>query len=142
MEQQLPAGTLKHSGIIRGANQELTKAWIFLQRKELQLRLPLQELFFTKEASPWAENVVVVIGPKWRLHYYAHLKNYNISFFDWLSKGEKLGEVGTTGNAKGNSPHLHYSMITLIPYPWRIDSDHQGWKKMFYLDPSKYFDDQ
>ncbi|HEB59025.1 MAG TPA: M23 family peptidase, partial [Gammaproteobacteria bacterium] len=30
----------------------------------------------------------------------------------------------------------HYSILTLIPYPWRWDASPQGWKKMFYLDPS------
>jgi murein DD-endopeptidase MepM/ murein hydrolase activator NlpD len=80
-------------------------------------------------------NVVLVLGPKWRLHYYAHLKEIKTSVFSYLSSGEMLGSVGTTGNAKGKAPHLHYSIITIVPYLWRIDFDHQGWKKMFYLDP-------
>jgi murein DD-endopeptidase MepM/ murein hydrolase activator NlpD len=81
-------------------------------------------------------NVVLVLGPKWRLHYYAHLKKANVHFFSLLSTSEQLGEVGTTGNAAGKPPHLHYSLITVIPFPWRIDSTIQGWKKMFYLDPA------
>jgi murein DD-endopeptidase MepM/ murein hydrolase activator NlpD len=82
--------------------------------------------------------VVLIIGPKWRLHYYAHLRAIDTRLFSWTSKGEKIGAVGTTGNAKGKSPHLHYSIVTLIPYPWRIDGDKQGWKKMFYLNPITY----
>jgi len=84
-------------------------------------------------------NVLLVLGPKWRLHYYAHLKNFSTYKFSFVSKGEKIGQVGTTGNAKGKPPHLHYSYLTLIPYPWRIDFTHQGWKKMFYLNPQDYF---
>lgn len=84
-------------------------------------------------------NVIVVLGPKWRIHYYAHLKSFSTHLFAFVSRGEKIAEVGTTGNAQGKSPHLHYSFATLIPYLWRIDSDHQGWKKMFYLNPTEHF---
>lgn len=84
-------------------------------------------------------NVLLILGPKWRLHYYAHMKMFNTKMFSYVSCGNKIGEVGTTGNAKGKSPHLHYSYITLIPYLWRIDFNHQGWKKMFYLNPEDYF---
>jgi peptidoglycan LD-endopeptidase LytH len=82
--------------------------------------------------------VVLILGPKWRLHYYAHLKDIDTGVISWSSKGEKIGTVGTTGNAAGKPPHLHYSIMTLIPYPWRIDGDNQGWKKMFYLNPTDY----
>jgi ABC-type polysaccharide/polyol phosphate export permease len=36
---------------------------------------------------------------------------------------------------------LHYSIVTIFPYVWRIDSDRQGWKKMFYLNPIAYLDE-
>lgn len=84
-------------------------------------------------------NVILVLGPKWRIHYYAHLKTTGKSFFSWVSRSEKIATVGTTGNAFGKQPHLHYAIATLIPYPWRIDKDIQGWKKMFYLNPMDYF---
>ena len=83
-------------------------------------------------------NIILVLGPKWRLHYYAHLKEINISTFSWASKGEIIGKVGTTGNAKGKPAHLHYSMYSLLPYFWRMDKSPQGWKKMFFLNPIKY----
>jgi murein DD-endopeptidase MepM/ murein hydrolase activator NlpD len=85
-------------------------------------------------------NVLAVLGPKWRVHYYAHLKSFNTHVLAYVSRGEKIAEVGTTGNAKGKPPHLHYSLITIIPYLWRIDTDHQGWKKMIYLNPAEHFD--
>lgn len=81
-------------------------------------------------------NVLVVLGPKWRVHYYAHLQTQVASTLDFVSSGELIGTVGTTGNAQGKAPHLHYSIVTVLPYFWRIDGDHQGWKKMFYLDPT------
>jgi len=84
-------------------------------------------------------NVVLILGPKWRLHYYAHLDEISVSKFALVSKETEIGTVGDSGNAKGKPPHLHYSIATILPYPWRIDSDKQGWKKMFYLNPIDYF---
>lgn len=86
-------------------------------------------------------NIVLVLGPKWRLHYYAHLKEIKTSAFSWASRGEIIATVGTSGNAKGKEPHLHYSIVTLIPYIWNVDTDHQGWKKMFYLNPIDYLNE-
>lgn len=82
--------------------------------------------------------VVVVLGPKWRFHYYAHLKDIHIQSFSIVRSGESIGTVGTTGNAKGKPPHLHYSIFTIAPYPWRIDGAIQGWMKMFFLNPIDY----
>lgn len=82
-------------------------------------------------------NAVIVLGPKWRCHYYAHLRDYRTHFLAFVHSGETIGYVGTTGNAAGKSPHLHYSISTLIPYPWRWDNSRQGWKKMFYLNPDQ-----
>lgn len=81
-------------------------------------------------------NVVLVLGPGWKVHYYAHLRERKAGVLDFVSSGETIGSVGTTGNAAGKAPHLHYSILTLVPYVWQIDSDHQGWKKMFYIDPT------
>lgn len=85
-------------------------------------------------------NVVFTLGPKWRIHYYAHLASIDDSS-RWLVKsGDVLGTLGDTGNAKGKPAHLHYSIVSLLPLPWLIDDSTQGYKKAFYLDPSDYFD--
>jgi murein DD-endopeptidase MepM/ murein hydrolase activator NlpD len=81
---------------------------------------------------------IMILGPKWRVHYYAHLKEVKTSTLSFVNKKSIIGLVGTSGNAKGKSPHLHYSIITMVPYLWRIDFDKQGWKKMFYLNPISY----
>ena len=78
--------------------------------------------------------VVLILGPKWRLHYYAHLDSITTTNFS-LVYHSPIGTVGNSGNASGKAPHLHYSIVTLIPYIWRVDGDKQGWKKMFYLNP-------
>lgn len=85
-------------------------------------------------------NVVVILGPKWRLHYYAHLNELKTAPFSVVSQKSAIGTVGTTGNAIGKAPHLHYSIVTIFPYIWRIDNDRQGWKKMFFLNPISYFE--
>jgi peptidoglycan LD-endopeptidase LytH len=82
--------------------------------------------------------VVLVLGPKWRLHYYAHLNSINSSVFSLVKSGETIATLGATGNAKGKPPHLHYSIIRMIPLPWMIDRSTQGYKKAFFVDPGKY----
>ena len=84
-------------------------------------------------------NVVLILGPNRRLHYYAHIKEIKTKCFNYAKQGSIIATVGTSGNASGKAAHLHYSIVTLIPYPWRIDSDRQAWKKMFYLNPLDYF---
>ena len=83
---------------------------------------------------------VLVLGPKWRLHYYAHLNKLNSTSLSFVNTNSKIGTVGTSGNAAGKSPHVHYSILTIIPYVWQLDSDRQVWKKMFYLNPIEYLE--
>lgn len=82
-------------------------------------------------------NVILVLGPKWRLHYYAHLEASTASFGEYVSRGEAIGLVGDSGNASGKQSHLHYVILSIFPYPWLMDTQTQGWKKMFYLDPNR-----
>lgn len=86
--------------------------------------------------------VVFILGPKWRVHYYAHLEEIQTSFLSLVTNKTVIGKVGDSGNAKGKQPHLHYAIVTLIPYVWLIDDDRQGWKKMFYLNPIDHFGTQ
>jgi len=83
---------------------------------------------------------VLVLGPKWRLHYYAHMNELKTSYFSLVSRNSVIGTVGNTGNAVGKPPHLHYAILTTIPYVWRKDTDKQGWIKMFYLNPIEYLE--
>ena len=81
---------------------------------------------------------VVTIGPKWRLHYYAHLDEIKTKPFAFVTQETEIGTVGNTGNAITTPAHLHYGIGTIIPYLWRIDSAPLGWQKMFYLNPIDY----
>ena len=81
---------------------------------------------------------VVVLGPKWRLHYYAHLDEIKTHRFAFVDYHTEIGTVGNTGNAITTPAHLHYGIGTLIPYPWRIDDAPLGHQKAFYLNPIDY----
>lgn len=80
--------------------------------------------------------VVLALGPKWRLHYYAHLDTARVGAFALLTPGSAIGTVGDSGNAAGKPPHLHYAVLSLLPLPWRATAQTQGWKRMFFLDPA------
>lgn len=82
-------------------------------------------------------NVVAVLDRKWRIHYYAHLNQIDTHMLSWASEGETIGKLGNSGNAMGKQPHLHYSVLSLIPNPIEITLETQGWKRMFYVSPSK-----
>lgn len=67
-------------------------------------------------------NTVSVHGPAGYRHYYAHLDSYGAyEEGDWVEVGDTLGFVGSTGNAQGTAPHLHYGIYTpegaINPYP-------------------------
>ena len=81
---------------------------------------------------------VLVLGPKWRLHYYAHLDEIKTKRFAFVTQDTEIGTAGNTGNAINTPAHLHYSIVTLIPYPWRIDDSSHGMRKMFYMNPIDY----
>jgi murein DD-endopeptidase MepM/ murein hydrolase activator NlpD len=55
---------------------------------------------------------VLVIGAGGRTYYYAHLESYapHLAEGDWVTTQTVLGYVGTTGNAAGTPPHLHFGV--------------------------------
>jgi murein DD-endopeptidase MepM/ murein hydrolase activator NlpD len=93
-----------------------------------------------------AGNMVCVLGPKWRIHEYMHLKDVTVTIGDWLSVDEQIGTLGKTGNAANTPPHTHYSILTPIPYLWLYNEDYGkknvpkkfNWMKMFYLNPADH----
>jgi peptidoglycan LD-endopeptidase LytH len=84
-------------------------------------------------------NVVLMLGANWRLFYYAHLRNINATPWQWLKAGTPIGSVGTTGNAFGKPPHLHFSIFSVLPQFSQFDPvEPQAWKKIFYVNPDAY----
>lgn len=70
---------------------------------------------------------VSVISKGARIYYYAHLDSYarGIHVGDRVTTRTVLGYVGTTGNAQGTPPHLHFGVYTLMgainPLPMLTD---------------------
>jgi murein DD-endopeptidase MepM/ murein hydrolase activator NlpD len=72
--------------------------------------------------DPLGGRVVWVLGPGGQMHYYAHLDaTSGIRVGDRVAVGDVLGAVGTSGNARGGPPHLHYGIYAgggaINPYP-------------------------
>ena len=71
--------------------------------------------------------VVWVLGPGGDRHYYAHLNSVaDIRTGQRIAPGDVLGTVGTTGNARGTPPHLHYGVYrrangAINPFPLLTD---------------------
>src|SRR5215467_13807252 len=62
------------------------------------------------------------------------MKKSNVRLLQFVRKGEKIGEIGATGNAMGKPHHLHFSVKIILPHFWKIDDSIQGWNKSFYLN--------
>ncbi len=93
---------------------------------------------YTHEGGKGGKSVMI-LGPKWRFHYYAHLDEIHAVPLKPVDLGEVIGTVGDTGNAKGKPPHLHYAITSPFPYPHLYDEvSVQGWKRMFYLNPDHW----
>ena len=78
---------------------------------------------------------VSIIGDDGIRYYGSHLSKIEANVIAGLivASGDKLGEVGATGSAKGTSPHLHFG----ISYPTQAGI---WWIKRGVLYPWKYLD--
>jgi len=95
-------------------------------------------VFYVSEGGKGG-NAVMVLGPKWRFHYYAHLESIAVYPLQPIKRGGVIGSVGDSGNAKGKPTHLHYAITTPFPYVHLYDKVAvHGWKKMFYLNPDTW----
>ncbi|CAN7374357.1 M23 family metallopeptidase [Acidovorax sp. LjRoot129] len=97
-------------------------------------------VLFTGEIAKGGK-VVLVLGPRWRLHYFAHLDSIRTGALSWVASGEPVGTLGASGNAQGKPPHLHYSIVRMLPAPWKMDGSTQGYKKALFIDPGAYLQD-
>ncbi len=82
--------------------------------------------------SPLGGKTVFVAGAGGRHYYYAHLDNYavDLAVGDYVTPETVLGYVGTTGNAAGTPPHLHFGVYTISgaidPLPLLTDRSSRG----------------
>lgn len=78
------------------------------------------------------------LGPNWRMHYYAHLDTIEEDLGWYVEAGTLLGSVGSSGNAQGKPPHLHYGIRSMISDESRIDDSALGEQKAYWLNPIEY----
>ncbi len=78
-------------------------------------------------------NVVLIMDPHMRYHYYAHLSEIDTHKFAVVNLGDEIGKVGNTGNAIHTPSHLHYT----ISNPFKLYSyDYKGAHySIHYLNP-------
>lgn len=72
--------------------------------------------------DPKGGNVLYLRSTDGTVYYYAHLAEYVGQYPRKVDAGEILATVGTTGNAQGKAPHLHFEIHpsgkdAIDPYP-------------------------
>lgn len=88
----------------------------------------------------------VVLGPKWKLHAYMHMKESFVRPGQAVNHNTVIGLLGKTGKASKTPAHVHYTIATLVPYVWLYNRQYGkggqlewfNWIKMFYLNPDEY----
>jgi peptidoglycan LD-endopeptidase LytH len=83
---------------------------------------PVEGIVIGRGQDRLGGNTVRVLGPGRQVHYFAHLDAFSgVKARDWVHPGAILGYVGTTGNARGTPPHLHYGIYgvtgAINPFP-------------------------
>ncbi len=75
----------------------------------------------------------------WRFHYFTHLDKSQGHRFGFVDAGQQIGIVGTSGNAKGKPPHLHYSIRSLYPQLWHYNPNTiAAWDRTYYVNPDNF----
>lgn len=75
---------------------------------------PVSKLFTSKQGGL----TVYQFDPRGEYcYYYAHLDRYAEGLTEGaqLKRGDRVGYVGTTGNAPPDTPHLHFTIFRLGP---------------------------
>ncbi|CAA9890998.1 Peptidase M23 [Candidatus Methylobacter favarea] len=109
-------------GSLRGRGRRHKGIDIFAKRGTRVLA-PVQGLVLGIGQNRLGGNFVSLLGPGLQIHYFAHLDRFGpIKKFGLVQRGDVLGYVGNTGNAKATPPHLHYGLYVypegaINPYP-------------------------
>jgi len=81
---------------------------------------------------------IIILSPKLRLHLYGHLNSQNTFISPFVFRGSEIGYVGNTGDS--DLPHLHYTIVTILPYFWLFEINNMGFLKIFFLNPDTILD--
>ena len=74
----------------------------------------VEKLFLSK---PGGKTIYIRSADGRTIYYYAHLKSYapGLAEQQMVIAGQPLGEVGHTGNASAEGPHLHFAVMSTSP---------------------------
>ena len=86
------------------------------------------EKLYTSKASGKA--IYVRSSDRETIHYYSHLGAYaeGLTEGQRVRRGQRLGEVGSTGNAREAAPHLHFAIL-------RTTADAEWWEPANAINP-------
>jgi murein DD-endopeptidase MepM/ murein hydrolase activator NlpD len=91
------------------------------------------EKLFRSDAG--GKTIYVRSADRRMIHYYAHLQDYASGLKEGrqVSRGQRLGTVGSTGNADPAAPHLHFAILRTTP-------DAEWWEPATALNPFPLLD--
>ncbi|MBA3487876.1 MAG: M23 family metallopeptidase [Lysobacter sp.] len=116
-------------GAARGTDRSHEGVDIFARRGTAVLSATRGVVSSVRESGLGGKQVWVV-GPGMERHYYAHLDEWpeGLRERQVVQAGDVIGYVGTTGNARGTPPHLHYGIYAaegaIDPLP-RLKAAHE-----------------
>ena len=87
----------------------------------------IERLFVSKQGG----NTIYIRSPdRQTIHHYAHLAEYapGLKEGQRVRRGQRLGSVGSTGNASTDAPHLHFSIL-------RTTADAEWWEPSNAINP-------
>ena len=86
------------------------------------------EKLFRSDAG--GNTIYVRSGDRQTIHYYAHLQDYapGLKEGQAVARGQRLGSVGSSGNADPAAPHLHFAVLRTLP-------DAEWWEPATAINP-------
>ena len=103
-------------------------------------------VIYSGKFSEVSGNMIMVLGPKWKIHEYCHMKENYVKPGQIVGHETVIGLLGRTGNAAKTPAHIHYTIVTPVPHFWLYNRAYGNgnqpkkfnWMKMFYLNPDDY----
>jgi peptidoglycan LD-endopeptidase LytH len=100
---------------------------------------PIAGIVLAATQSNKGGKTIYLLGPKWRVYYFAHLDTFFVGAGKLVTQNSVIGKVGNSGNAGNKASHLHFSIYSIIPHFWEYNHTAiNRYEKMFYLNPDSY----
>ena len=101
-------------------------------------------VIYSGKFSEVSGNMIMVLGPKWKIQEYCHMKENFVRPGQIIGHETVIGLLGRTGNAAKTPAHVHYTIVTSVPHFWLYNRVYGNgnqpkkfnWMKMFYFNPA------